>query len=417
MLMRVMGFTLLILCLDARAQAQESSAPHPFPAGQDGVPIIEVRQRMPACVEDQEAAPIEITVLNKGDAAAENVTIVDTLASGHDLVDATPPPEQLRGKLVWPLGVLPAGEQRVVHLRLKLKAGAGRAELRNHVTATFQMSVSHTATAAVKRPVLALQVLGPKTGVMGAATFRITASNTGCRVAHQVTLQARLPIGLSHPGGDDLEYEIGDLEAGESRVISLPVTLTKPGTQSSRFRLVCRGQAPVEQECSVSVQEIKLFLAVNGPKLLYENRPGGFEVAVRNDGTDMLGHVGVQINLPEGMAFVRANDNARYDPDSHSLIWNAGDLPRNETRSLLWTGVAKAAGNLEGQVTGRTDQRVLSQTTWKITVIKGDPGPVGTPLPDIQNSGAALPGRGALPKSSKTSEAPAPSEVVASRIN
>jgi hypothetical protein len=206
MAMRVLGPTLVMLFTCTVALAQENPGKEAAPVANCALSMIDVQQKMPASVEGNELLPVEILVANNGPVAVENVMVLETLPPFTDLVDATPPPEQLRGKLAWPLGTLAPGGQRVIHLRLKCRTGASNTELRNIVNVVFQTSVSHSAVAVVKRPVVTLDISGPKTSLVGETlSCQITARNRGNTTAHQLRLETRLAAGLSHPGGDDLE--------------------------------------------------------------------------------------------------------------------------------------------------------------------------------------------------------------------
>ena len=51
----------------------------------------------------------------------------------------------------------------------------------------------------------------------------------GTGVATGVVLEERIPPGLQHPAGTELEYEVGDLKPGESRKLE-----SADGGQSAR---------------------------------------------------------------------------------------------------------------------------------------------------------------------------------------
>jgi len=48
-------------------------------------------------------------------------------------------------------------------------------------------------------------------------------------VATGVVLDERIPPGLQHPAGAELEYEVGDLKPGESRRLDLALVANRPG--------------------------------------------------------------------------------------------------------------------------------------------------------------------------------------------
>jgi uncharacterized repeat protein (TIGR01451 family) len=357
-------------------------------------PQIDVRQRMPERAQYDEAVPIDIAVVNIGTAPAENVTVSWRLPAFHKLLEALPPPESIRDTLVWSVGSLAAGARRELHMRVCVTSGAATAELRSAVSVTFQTSVGNTCAAVIERPELTLGVNGPATGVLGnSVSFQINVANRGTSPAHEVTLRTQLPPGLWHPGGDDLENDIGTLAAGDSRTLTLPVTLKGVGDVSTRFELCARGLQVVQRQVVVHVQEIKIGLKACGPQLLYQSWSSSFDLVVRNEGSEVVRQAGLVAALPPRMAFVLASDRGRYDRATHRIYWDLGDLQPGEERTLLWNGVAWEVGEMEGRAVVTVGQQAYGQTTWKTRVAKatGDAQPAAMGGRDQQAATAGSP--------------------------
>jgi uncharacterized repeat protein (TIGR01451 family) len=376
-------------------------------AGQQAVraqPWIDIRQEMPAQVAHDEAVPVVIVVANTGSALADNVSVTDTLPASYDLAEAMPTPERLHNTLRWSLGSIEPGGQRVLHLRLSAKVGVPSAELRNTVGVTFQTSASNSSVAAILRPAVTLDVTGPDKGVVGEpVSLLISVRNSGTAPAHGVLLQTLLPAGLSHPGGPDLENDIGNLEVGEARQIALAVTPTQAGEIRTRVRVLAPGVESVEREACLGVHEMKLGLSANGPRLLYQNWAGSFELALHNDGKDVVGQLYLMIGLPEGMAFVRASEGATYDAESHSICWNLGDLRPGEGRTLLWNGVARETGDLISRMKLVVGMRVHKEMTWQTKVVQAAPttsqAPAAADVPPVRAARFQLdPGQTVAPR-------------------
>ena len=81
-------------------------------------------------------------------------------------------------------------------------------------------------------------------------TLTITVSNPGTGVATNVVLDERIPPGLQHPAGGDLEYPVGDLKPGESRKLELPLLANRPGPVTNR--LVARGDGNLRARTSAT---------------------------------------------------------------------------------------------------------------------------------------------------------------------
>ncbi len=349
----------------------------------EALPRVEVRQTMPEWAAPGEAVPIDVVVRNTGTGPAENVTASSSLPAGLELTEANPPPGRVRESLLWSLGTLEPGGSQALHLRVTPRAGASVSEVRNVIRVTYQGSVSSTCAAVLRRPELALDVTGPEAAVVGEpVTLQVTVRNKGSIPAPGVSLQTLLPAGLSHPGGRDLENDVGTLAAGESRQATLTVTPTQAGDLRARLRACAAGAEPAEREARVRVQEIRLDLAANGPRLLYETWPGTFELTLRNDGAEAVAQVCLAIALPDGIAFVRASDGGVYAAATHSLYWDLGTLRPGEKRTLVWNGVARTAGEQACRIKLAAGLKATRQLTWQTTVARAGPEqPPGAPPP------------------------------------
>lgn len=368
-------------------------------------PMIEVEQNLPQRVEPGEAVPIEIVVRNNGTAAAQNVTVVASLPSARALLDAAPQPERVSGALQWALGVVEPGGRCVVRVRLASQAdGAAEAELRSAVKVTYQSSVQSDAVCVVRRPELALQVTGPDSALVGeAARIVIAVRNTGTAAVPDVMLQTVLPAGLSHPGGNDLESEVGTLKPGETRQITLAVTPTQAGEFRPRIAAVSRGATLIEHEGKLRVQEFKIVLATNGPRLLYQDWVGSFELVLRNDGRAAVGRLAIVAGLPRGLAVVRASDGGTYAAKDHRLHWELENLKPGESRTLVWNGVARGVGEQVCKVQLSAGTWLQEAVAWQTAVMKasGEQAPAAASAADAKprREAAVGPASGAAPTS------------------
>ena len=94
--------------------------------------------------------------------------------------------------------------------------------------------VHFSAGASVRtiatRPQLVIQTAAPTKVLIGEQVMlTISVSNPGTGMATGVVLQERIPPGLQHPAGSDLEYQVGNLKPGETRKLELPLVANRPG--------------------------------------------------------------------------------------------------------------------------------------------------------------------------------------------
>jgi uncharacterized repeat protein (TIGR01451 family) len=367
---RIAGLIAAGLMATGVALAGELPATEP-PAGRGQQPVLDVRQRLPESVSRGEAIPIEILITNTGSVAAQGVTAVATLPVSVDLTEAAPTPERLRGTLLWSLGSLGPGQQSVLRLRVQPRADVSLTEVRCAVQVTFQTSVATSGVVQIRRPELELEVAGPQVARVGEpVAFELLVRNKGTTPARGVFLETLLPAGLSHPGGNDLENEVGNLEPGEVRRIALRVTPIQAGDLRQRLRLRAAGEQAIEREARLYVQDVRLTLAANGPRALYEGWSASFEFFVRNEGTDAVRQVRLTAVLPAGIAFVRSDADAVYAAESHSLSWDLGSLRPGEQRHLLWNGTARGSGEQVGQATLMAGTTLCKRGTWQTSVVR-----------------------------------------------
>ena len=111
-----------------------------------------------------------------------------------------------------------------------------RGEVSPRASVTFTGISSATLRIQVREPKLALKVTGPPRVVAGdPVNFMLTVSNTGDCLAGQVKVRARLPVGLQHPHGKDVDFDIGDLATGEAPLSRWPVSPRVAATSAARW--------------------------------------------------------------------------------------------------------------------------------------------------------------------------------------
>jgi hypothetical protein len=185
------------------------------------------------------------------------------------------------------------------------------------------------------------------------------------------------------------------LKPGETRSVTLVVTPARAGEFRTRIRACVAGAPAAEGEALLSVPAFKLAVEANGPRLLYPEWTGTFEVVVRNDDVLPADQVAVVIGLPTGLAFVRAGDDGLYDGKGHVLRWQLRSLNPGETRTLVWSGVARAVGEQACQVQVTSGSRGRKTLCWRTSVADVPPASSGTTAaPQPQASSQSMAGDG-----------------------
>jgi uncharacterized repeat protein (TIGR01451 family) len=196
-------------------------------------PELRIEKVAPAEAELGEPIIYSIKVRNVGQNTAHNVVIEDRVPKGTELDGTSPRAYEIDGKLVWKLDAMKPGEEKTIHLRVIPREPG---EIGSVATVSFSTSVA--ARIKVTAPKLSIQMHGPQEAVVGdEVKYRFHIQNAGEGDAKGVWLRTILPPGLKHPNGDDIEYEIGTIAAGESKDIELALEAAQPGPTAPQAML------------------------------------------------------------------------------------------------------------------------------------------------------------------------------------
>jgi uncharacterized repeat protein (TIGR01451 family) len=373
--------------------------------------VLEVQQKVLGLTSSQPAL-LEIHVRNRGARAAEDVRVMASVPKGWAVLEVEPKSDLSSTGLRWSLGMLEAQGLRVLRVRFApATGGAAPAELRSDVKVVYQASVVDSAIAVTKRPALTLRVTGPDATLVGeTASLVIDVTNTGGEDAADVTLQALLPADLTHPGGNDLEIDVGTLQPGETRHVPLAVTPRQAGEFRNRIRALIGGAIAVEREAYLAiqcekgdrtcarrdpvptlVQECKLVVEANGPRLLYPEWTGTFELALRNDDARTVQQAAVAVKLPTGLEVVLLGDDGFYDHQSRTIRWLVSGLKPGELRTMVWSGVARAVGDQVGLIEVSAGPHGRKSLTWHTAVALGQAERSVAPASSAAAAPATLP--------------------------
>ncbi|MEZ6045479.1 MAG: hypothetical protein R3C11_07830 [Planctomycetaceae bacterium] len=192
-------------------------------------PEVTLNKIAPETVVLGEPMVYQIIVKNVGGSLARNVVVDDRIPRGTKLM-GTKPQAQLdpeTKKLVWELGDLPAGEEVKIAVRVE---PTSEGEIGSVSTVNFVAEIG--SKTKVTAPKVDFDFVGPESGtaeIGQSVLFKYMVKNTGSADAEQVIIRNLIPEALSHPAGNDLEYEIGTLKAGEEKEVKLMVMAVPVG--------------------------------------------------------------------------------------------------------------------------------------------------------------------------------------------
>jgi uncharacterized repeat protein (TIGR01451 family) len=310
----------------------------------------------PGNVEAGQEWPCMISVRNAGSTRALQVRVELTLPAGVHYLSADPPARNESSRLVWELGDLEVHGRRSLTVNLKPDA-SGREGTVVSLRPEVRFAVPGLQ-ARVVRPDFAVHMTAPSTAPLGGdVTFQITLRNQGSRPVEGVVLQDHLPPGLSHPEGDLIQAELGTLNPGQEKTVSLRVQADRPGRWLNRVQASTRTGHSAQTEVAVLVEETPLRLALQGPDQGVVGQEMEWQVEIANPGDRDVRDIQITQEVPSNLTFVHAEAGGQHDPYRGQILWTIPALRGKETQTVVFRLRAQQAGELNlvtrSQVAGR----------------------------------------------------------------
>lgn len=231
---------------------------------------------------------------------------------------------------IWELGVMQPKEEKVLNIKL-LAEQKGDVSPQAWVTFTGS-SILHIK---VREPKLTLKVQGPPKLLLGeTAAFQLEVGNPGDGSADQVKIHANLTDGLECPRGNKIDFDIGNLAAGETRNVTVMCVTKQGGAQKCEASAEAEGGLHAQETTQVSVTMPRLELQLVGPALRYLGRKALYTLKVSNPGDAAATNVTINDVVPEGFKVLAASDGGRHDYSAHTVSWFLGEIKPGETHEV-----------------------------------------------------------------------------------
>lgn len=331
---------------------------------------VTVRQVPPPTIVQGQPFNVEVFVTNTGTHPAEDVELIGHWSKSYRLTAADPAAARSLGvQQVWQLGRMAAKETRSLRLTFGPADQADGSDFQTSFRVSTRVESNDVKSVPVRRQSLELSVTGPAVAVVGQPVrVQLMIRNPDGAEVQKIVVQSRLPEGISHPSGTELEADVRALAGGGVENLPLELTPTRAGSVRTVFKVSGAGVPPVEREYTMTAIDAKLEVGVHGPKTLPQNWPATYEVTVRNAGEQTTPAVQVEVGVPAGFEELRATGNAKLDQADRRLVWAFGDLRPGETRTVVWFGVATRAGDCPVSVSAGPTGAVLKKADWRTLV-------------------------------------------------
>jgi uncharacterized repeat protein (TIGR01451 family) len=351
----------------AGSTLQGSGAPDPRLFGTQ-TSMLTIEKTSPPSVNVGETTEYEIVVRNTGSAAAHGVVVRDQVPQGTRLLLTEPAARQQAEGLSWDLDTLNPGEERRFGVQL---VALDEGEIGS--VARVEFSAAASARTLVTRPQLTLALTAPAEVHVGdELTLLVQMSNPGSGTATGVMLHSPLPEAFEHPGGSELEYEAGNLAAGQTQDVPLTVTATRVGRVHTQMTATGDGGLQASAEAYVNVVAPQLTLTQTGPQRRYLGRPATYTLTVANPGSAAATGVTVVDYVPQTMEFIEASDGGQLNPAQGTVTWNLGELGAGQTRSVDVACMPGTPGEVRNFARA-TAARDLQAESELMTLVEGVP--------------------------------------------
>ncbi len=327
--------------------------------------MLTVTKTSPKEVQVGMQARIHVTVRNVGQVPAHDVLIRDEVPHGARLVDTNPPAGRAAdGGILWQMGTIkPGGEITVAMDIMPIEEG----DLGSVATVSFQTAAS--AKSVSTRPQLVLEHTTARQVLVGQdVVFNIKLTNPGTGAATNVIIEEDVPEGLRHFDGRELEYQVGTIRPGETRLLELALKADKPGPVNNR--LIARAEANLEVEdyCELEVVAPLLQVAIAGPRKRFLERKANYELTIGNPGTAAAKNVEIIANLPRTLKFISTTNAGSYDPQRHAVVWSLQELPAKEMGTVELVTMPTQMGDHRIRVDAQADMGLAHSVEHDVSV-------------------------------------------------
>ncbi|MCC7419202.1 MAG: DUF11 domain-containing protein [Planctomycetaceae bacterium] len=281
-----------------------------------------------------------ILIKNLGETAAHDVVVEDRIPKGTELQGTIPRAELVDKTLVWKLGAMQPGEEKKIAVKV---TPISEGQIGSIATVNFVAEVG--AKTMITAPKLQLDINAPSQVRMGEAVpFVFRVKNGGSADAKGVIIRNIVPEGMRHPDGNDLEYELGTLGAGQTRDVKLTLTAVKAGSTNNRVIATAEGNISEERSARVDVVGPALSVERLGPKKCYLGRTVSYTTTISNDSERTCDGATVIETVPAGFEFVDSTPPGNYSPENRTLSWRLDRMRSGDKVDLKIRFQAKSAG-------------------------------------------------------------------------
>jgi uncharacterized repeat protein (TIGR01451 family) len=333
----------------------------------------------PSVVNLNQTTTLKVVVRNRGESDAMGVVVRDELPQGLEFLDSQPSARPAGRTLVWRLGTLAVGAEKVILVKVKpVQVGVF-----DH-SATVTIVSGCRSRTLVQEPKLKVEQTVSATKILkgGQIVIQVSVSNPGTGPARNVSVVAKLSAGLKHDQGSELKQTIPVVKAGERvKLDPLYVNASRDGEQSCEVVATSSDVVSIAPEARsvqpVTVVAPRLALNLTGPATRFTDTTAVYRIVVANPGTALARNIKVYANLPSGGRVIQPG-GAQYDRYDRRLFWSIPQLDPGQSLNFSFQvrleGVqlyqvaveTKGDGSLHDKATIDTDVKGIADVDFQV---------------------------------------------------
>ncbi|MFA5554561.1 MAG: hypothetical protein WCZ89_02580 [Phycisphaerae bacterium] len=229
-------------------------------------PVLTIAKSAPERLYLGRAITYDITVGNKGDAAAANLIVEDVLPAGTKFVSATQGGQFSAGKVVWNLGNLASGDSRKLSVTVTSEQAGMFANSASAVATCADKVTASARTTIAGIPAILLEVIDVEDPIPVGSneTYVITVTNQGSATDTNVTIVCTLE--------EEMQYissagpTTGQLRTNQ--VVFAPLPRLAP-QEKATWRVVVKALKPGDVRFKVSMNSDQLERPVEETEATY----------------------------------------------------------------------------------------------------------------------------------------------------
>lgn len=287
------------------------------------------------------------------------------LPEGVTLVRSEPAGAQMKGdQISWVFDSLKKGDVR--HSRVIL-----RADREGDLCVCFCVTAVPVqfCTILCAKPQLECSKCGPEEVCPGDPVhYTISVTNKGSCTAEEVVVTDLVPDGLEHSSGlRTLTFKLGNLEACQTKKISVCFTAVKRGKVCNRINVTACNANPTSCEWCTNVCKQCIELVKVGPKERMIGQSAEYQITVTNPGDKSLTNVVLVDQAPSATSIVSSRPDATVN--GNTATWQFGELKPGEKKDFFITLTTCTPGYFCNRVSVDNCQRCRANaeacTRWK----------------------------------------------------